>query len=106
MNAFGITDNGIKRLLSRTKVLSHFAITYCHGISDATAATIGNCLGRNLRTLTLSNCSGISATGLINLVSKCSQLQVLDISHCAALPADALVRIRRSLPGCVVKCDH
>jgi len=106
LNAVGITDNGIKRLLSKTKVLTHLAISYSHGISDTTAAAIGNCLGQTLRTLTLSNCSRISATGLTHLVSECTRLQVLDVSHCAALPADTLIRIRRSLPGCVVKYEH
>lgn len=94
------------RLLPLVKSLNHFTITFSHALTDVTATHIGAHLGRGLRTLVISNCSGFMATGLAAMASRCPNLQLLDLSHCAALPADTLIAIRKSLPKCTVLCDH
>jgi hypothetical protein len=106
LNAGSITDYGAKQLLSKMKHLSQLTLTYSHAISDQTAKVIGDRLGVQLRTLSLSNCSGFTAAGLDHMISKCLNLQLLDISHCASLPAETLVRIRKALPRCIVKYEH
>ena len=90
-----ITQNVIKTLVDNSKYIAHLILSGNESITDDTLLFMSkgdSCY--NLRSLYLDGCKNISKNSLLDIVSHCPNLEVLDISSCN-VDNEALIKIMR-----------
>nr|CAB3245077.1 F-box/LRR-repeat protein 13-like [Phallusia mammillata] len=111
-NCVRVSDVSLLRVAQRCHSLTHLCLCFCEHVTDAGIELLGNmpCLsvidlsGTNIkdqglaslgvnnkiRSITLSECSGISDLGLQKFCQQVKELESLDVSHCMALSDSAI----------------
>ncbi|XP_048544792.1 F-box protein At5g67140-like [Triticum urartu] len=80
----GITDKGVVRLVSRAHSLRHLNIGGTFITDESLYAVANNCA--NLKSIMLWSCRHVTAAGLVALVSKCPELECINVGGMRVSP--------------------
>jgi len=84
-----ITHEGIKALVQQCSSLNTISLSHTN-INDQALLHIASSLPNQLKSLSLAGCQHISDASLQKLLSKCADLQYLDISHSKAISSSSI----------------
>ncbi|KAL9268947.1 F-box/LRR-repeat protein 4-like protein [Drosera capensis] len=82
MDCFQVGDDSILSLATNCKYLEILVISGCRNVTDNSIIALANSCAESLRALTMDWCPNISDSSVNTILSKCGNLEAIDIGCC------------------------